>query len=159
MADYITKQFFGTAVEIANIVTDVGASNFSGASNIFDNTTDATVPYAQFAVMTARIPDFAAAPVVNTPIEIWGVPQDTMGTDDDGLDETVTNVSVPGAKYMGAWILAAADQLQQRTTIVDLTGIRKIKFYFKNGTAQNLNNDGTNSFLVNITPMSYGVTA
>lgn len=159
MADYITKQFFGTAVEIANITTDVGVSNYSAASNVFDNTTDATVPYAPLAVMTARIPDFAAAPVAGTLIEIWGVIQDTMGTNDDGLDETATNTVVPGARYFGSWSLTAADQLQQRTTVVDLTGIKKIKFHFKNGTAQNLNNDGANSLLVNITPLSYGVTA
>jgi hypothetical protein len=33
-----------------------------------------------------------------------------------------------------------------------------VDFYIKNGTAQNMNNDGGTNAVVKITPFSYGIT-
>jgi hypothetical protein len=55
-------------------------------------------------------------------------------------------------------VVAAADSLQRREIVLDLTGIKKFVPYIKNGTAQNMNNDGGTNMVVKITPFVVGVT-
>lgn len=157
MANYPQKQFFGTAQTVINSATDIAAGNFSGApAATFDNTTDAAVPYAEWAVAMAEFPDWAAAPVFGTSVELWGVLKDVDGTDDD-TDAPATTVS-GGARYFGSWIIAAVDALQRRTITISLLGCQFVDFYIKNGTAQNMNNDGGTSVVVKVTPMSLGIS-
>jgi hypothetical protein len=158
MADYKQKQFFGTAQTVINTATDVAANNFSGApAAAFDNTSDGSVPYAALAQAMIELPDWGGAPVAGELIELWGVLQNTDGTDDD-TDAPATTAS-NGARYFGAWVIAAADALQRRTITISLEGVNStVNFYIKNGTSQNLNNDGGTSCVVKITPFAYGVT-
>lgn len=156
MADYKEKQFFGTAQTVFYSAVDIAASNFSGAGTTFDNTTDASVPYAPYAVAMIEMPDWAAAPVAGTTVELWGLMVDVDGTD-DVTDAPATTAS-GGATFLGAWVVAAADALQRREIVIDLTGIRKFVPYIKNGTGQNMNNDGGTNMVVKITPFTVGVT-
>jgi hypothetical protein len=156
MANYPQKQFFGTAQTVINTATDIAANNFSGApSATFDNTTDAAVPYAEYALAMAEFPDWAAAPVAGTVVELWGVLLNTDSTDDD-TDVPATTAS-GGARYFGAWVIAAADALQRRTIVISLLGVQQVDFYIKNGTAQNMNNDGGTSCVVKVTPFAVGI--
>jgi hypothetical protein len=157
MANYPAKQFFGTAQTVINTGTDIAANNFSGApAATFDNTTDSAVPYAEYAVAMAEFPDWAAAPVAGTTVELWGVLKDVDGTDDD-TDAPATTAS-GGARYFGAWVIAAADALQRRTITISLVGVQFVDFYIRNGTAQNMNNDGGTNCVVKVTPFSIGIT-
>lgn len=158
MADYPTKQFFGTAQTVITTATDIAAANFSGstATTEFNNTNDAAVPYATHALAMGEFPDWAAAPVAGTQIELWGVLKDVDGTDDD--TDAPATTSAGGARYFGAWTIAAADALQRRTIVISLEGVQKVDFYIKNGTAQNMNNDAGTSCVVKVTPFSMGVT-
>jgi len=156
MADYKPKMFFGTAQTVFNSSTDIGAGNFSAAGTDFDNTSDASVPYATDAVAMIEMPDWAAAPVAGTTVELWGLMVDTDGTDDD-TDAPATTAS-GGARYLGSWVVAAADSLQRREIVISLMGIRKFTPYVKNGTAQNMNNDGGTNMVLKITPFVVGVT-
>jgi len=57
-------------------------------------------------------------------------------------------------------VIEAADALQRRTIVISLEGICNsitVDFYLKNGTAQNMNNDGGTNCVVKITPFAYGV--
>jgi hypothetical protein len=157
MADIPVKQFFGTAQTVIDTATDIATLSFSGApSATFDNTSDAAVPYAPYALAMAEFPDWAAAPAVGTVIELWGVLKDVDGTDDD-TDAPATTVT-GGARWFGAWPVAAADALQRRTIVISLLGCKQVDFYIKNGTAQNMNNDGGTNCVVKITPFAEGVT-
>lgn len=157
MADVPTKQFLGTAQTVINTTTDIAANNFSGApAATYDNTTDAAIPYATHAVAMAEFPDWAAAPLAGTPVELWGVLKDTDGTDDD--TDAPSGTAAGGARYFGAWVIAAADALQRRTITINMLGCLKVDFYIKNGTAQNMNNDGGTACVVKVTPLSLGVT-
>ena len=51
MANVPVRQFLGTTTTTCiNTTTDIAAGNFSGApAATYDNTTDATLPYAPFA--------------------------------------------------------------------------------------------------------------
>lgn len=156
MANVPGKQIFGTAQTVINTTTDIAASNFSGApSATFDNTNDAAVPYARYAVAMAELPDWAAAPVAGTTVELWGVLLDTDGTDDD--TDAPSGTASGGARFFGAWVIAAADALQRRTITISLLGCQKVDFYIKNGTAQNMNNDGGTACVVKVTPFEIGV--
>jgi hypothetical protein len=156
MANYPQKQFFGTAQTVINTGTDIAANNFSGApAATFDNTSDAAVPYAEYAMAMAEFPDWAAAPVAGTVVELWGVLLNTDGTDDDS-DAPATTAS-GGARYFGAWVIAAADALQRRTIVISLLGVQQVDFYIKNGTAQNMNNDGGTNCVVKVTPFAVGI--
>jgi hypothetical protein len=158
MADYATKQFFGTAQTVINTSTDIAAGNFSGAPAAeFDNTTDAAVPYAEEADAMAEFPDWGAAPVANTVVDLYGVLKNTDGTDDD--TDAPSGTSAGGARYFGSWIIAAADALQRRTITISLKGCKQVDFYIRNGTAQNMNNDGGTNCVVKITPRASGITA
>lgn len=157
MADYKPKQFFGTAQTVFDSATDIaGSGTFSGAGTAFDNTSDASVPYATHALAMIEMPDWAAAPVAGTTVELWGLMVDTDGTDDD--TDAPSGTASGGAKFLGAWVIAAADALQRREIVIDLVGIRKFTPYIKNGTAQNMNNDGGTNMVVKITPFVVGVT-
>jgi hypothetical protein len=156
MADYKTKMFYGTAQTVFNLATDIGAGAFSGAGTDFDNTTDSSVPYATHAVAMIEMPDWAAAPVAGTVVELWGLMVDVDGTDDD--TDAPSSAASGGARFLGAWVVAAADALQRREIVIDLTGVRKFTPYIKNGTGQNMNNDAGTNMVVKITPFVVGVT-
>ena len=158
MADIPTKYFLGTAQTVINTTTDIASGNFSGApSATYNNTNDAAEPYAPYALAMAEFPDWAAAPVAGTTVELWGVLKDTDGTDDD--TDAPSGTAVGGARFFGAWVIAAADALQRRTILIDTLGCNQIDFYIKNGTAQNMNNDGGTACVVKVTPLTLGVTA
>ena len=159
MADVITKQFFGSAQTVINTTTDIAASNFSGAPASTFTNNDATVPNAPLALAMLEAPDWAAAPVAGTVVELWGVLKDTDGTDDD--TDAPSGTAQGGARYFHSWVIAAADALQRRTLVISLEGIGDgidVDFYTRNGTAQNMNNDGGTAHVVKITPFAYGVT-
>lgn len=157
MANYPQKQFFGTAQTVINTATDIAAGNFSGApSATFDNTSDGAVPYAEYAVAMAEFPDWGAAPAAGTVVELWGVLLNTDSTDDD--TDAPSGTSAGGARFFGAWPIAAADALQRRTITISVLGATAIDFYIKNGTAQNLNNDGGTACVVKVTPLALGIT-
>jgi len=156
MADYKPKTFYGTAQTVFNLATDIAAGAFSGAGTDFDNTTDASVPYATNAVAMIEMPDWAAAPVAGTVVELWGLMVDTDGTEDD--TDAPASAASGGARWLGSWVVAAADSLQRREIVIDLTGVRKFTPYIKNTTAQNMNNDGGTNMVVKITPFVVGVT-
>ena len=159
MSDYPTKQFSGAATTVINTATDIAAGNFSGApASTFANT-DATVPNAPLANAMAEFPDWAAAPVAGTVIELWGLLKDVDSTDDD--TDAPSGTASGGARYFGAWVVAAADALQRRTIVISLEGINNgitVDFYIRNGTAQNMNNDAGTNCVVKITPFAYGIT-
>lgn len=156
MADVKTKMFFGTAQTVFDSSTDIAGGAFSGAGTAFDNTTDAAVPYASHAVAMIEMPDWAAAPVAGTTVQLWGLMVDVDGTDDD--TDAPSSAASGGARFLGAWPIAAADALQRRTIVISLEGITKFTPYIFNGTAQNMNNDGGTNMVVKITPFTYGVT-
>lgn len=158
MANYPTKQFFGTAQTVINTATDIAAGNFSGApAASFDNTSDAAVPYANLANAMIEMPDWAAAPAAGTVVELWGVLLNTDGTEDD--TDPPSGTASNGARFFGAWPVAPADALQRRTITISLEGVNSaVDFYVRNGTAQNMNNDGGTNCVVKITPFAYGVT-
>jgi hypothetical protein len=156
MADVKTKQFFGTAQTVFDSATDIAGGAFSGAGTAFDNTSDAAVPYASHANAMIEMPDWAAAPVAGTTVQLWGLMVDVDGTDDDS--DAPASAASGGARFLGAWPIAAADALQRRTIVISLEGITKFTPYIFNGTAQNMNNDGGTNMVVKITPFTYGVT-
>ena len=159
MADYPTKQFMGSAQTVINTATDIAAGNFSGAPAATFTNNDATVPNAPYALAMAEFPDWGAAPVAGTTVDLYGVLKDTDGTDDD-TDAPATTV-VGGARYFGSWVIAGVDALQRRTIVISLEGIIDgidVDFYTMNRTAQNMNNDGGTNHVVKITPFTYGIT-
>lgn len=158
MANVIPKQFFGTAQTVINTSTDIAAGNFSGSpAASFNNTNDSVVPYARYAQAMIEMPDWGAAPVAGTLVELWGVLKDVDGTDDD--TDVPSGTASGGARHFGSWIVAAADALQRRTITISLLGVNAyVDFYTKNGTGQNMNNDGGTSCVVKITPFEVGVT-
>jgi hypothetical protein len=157
MADLKPKQFFGTLQTVINTATDIAAGNFSGApSATFDNTTDASVPYAPYAQAVLSIADWAAAPVAGTTVDLFGVLLNTDGTSDD--TDAPSGTAVGGARFFGSWTMAAADAASRRTIVISLEGIEQVDFYIRNGTAQNMNNDGGTNCIVKIRPFTVGVT-
>lgn len=156
MADVPSRMFYGTAQPVISTAVDIAAGNFGATTTTFDNTTDSAVPYALYAEAMMEAPDWAAAPVAGTVVELWGVLVDTDGTDDD--TDAPSGTAAGGARPFGAWVIAAADALQRRTITISLLGVRKCNFYTKNGTAQNMNNDGGTPHVVKITPFSIGAT-
>ena len=159
MAVYGTRQYAGAAQTVINLATDIAAGNFSGAPAATFSNNDATYPDAPFANAMAEFPDWAAAPVAGTVIELWGLLKDVDGTDDD--TDAPSGTASGGARYFGAWPIAAADALQRRTIVISLLGINNsitVDFYLKNLTAQNMNNDGGTNCVVKITPFTEGIT-
>ncbi len=157
MADLKPKQFFGTAQTVISTTTDIASGNFSGTPTTFDNTTDSSVPYAPYAQAMLEIPDWGAAPAIGTAVELWGLLIDTDGTDDDTT--APSGSSSNGARFFGAWPAIPQDAALQRSTInIDLAGVEKVNFYIRNGTAQNMNNDGGTACVLKIRPYTIGVT-
>lgn len=157
MADVPTKQFFGTAQTVINTAVDIASANFGVTTTIFDNTTDAAVPYATHANAIAVFPDWGAAPAAGTVVELWGVLQDVDSTSDD--TDAPSGAAAGGARWFGDFPIAAVDALQRRTIVIDIRGVKKCSFYTYNGTAQNMNNDGGTAHTVKIEPFTLGVTA
>jgi len=156
--NYPTQQFAGSAQTVINLATDIASGNFSGAPAATFSNNDALVPNAPLAIAMAEFPDWAAAPVAGTVIELWGLLKDVDGTDDD--TGAPSGTASGGARYFGAFVIEAADALQRRTIVISLEGICNgitVDFYLKNGTAQNMNNDGGTNCVVKITPFAYGV--
>jgi hypothetical protein len=81
--------------------------------------------------------------------------KDTDGTDDD--TDAPATTSSGGARFFGAFVIAAVDALQRRTIVISLDGVQKVDFYVRNGTAQNMNNDGGTSCVLKVTPFAYGI--
>ena len=159
MANYGTQQFAGAAQTVINLATDIAAGNFSGAPAATFSNNDATYPNALHANAMAEFPDWAAAPVAGTLVELWGLLKDVDSTDDD--TGAPSGTASGGARYFGAWVIEAADALQRRTIVISLLGINNsitVDFYLKNGTAQNMNNDGGTNCVVKITPFTEGIT-
>lgn len=150
MATATPKQIFGTAQTVIDTGVDVAAGNFSVSTTIFDNTTDAIVPYATHANAIASFPDWAAAPAANSIVELWALLQDVDGTNDD--TQAPSGSTSGGARYLGSFTISADDALQRRTIVIDLRGIKKCNFYFRNQTAQNMNNDAGTNAIVKIEP-------
>lgn len=158
MADFPAKQFFGSPQTVINTAVDIAAGNFSGApAATYNNTNDAAVPYAPYAQAVLQVPDWAAAPVAGTVIELWGVLIDVDGTSDDTDAPSGTNPN--GARKFGQWVIDDVDALQRRTITIDMLGVEKVDFYIRNGTAQNMNNDAGTNCVVKVKPVSIGVTA
>lgn len=155
MANVPTKQIFGTAQTVIDSATDIAAGNFGSAGTEFTNN-DAAVPAAPLALAMIELPDWGAAPAAGTVVELWGTLTNVDGTDDD--TDAPSGTASGGARFFGAWPIAAADALQRRTIVISLEGVVSGFIpYIKNGTAQNLNNDGGTNCVVKITPFTYGV--
>lgn len=150
MSTATPKQLFGTAQTVIDTAVDVAAGNFSATTTMFDNSTDGAVPYARYANAVGSFPDWAAAPVAGTVVELWGLLQNVDSTSDD--TDAPSGTASGGARYFGSWIIAAADALQRRTIVISLIGVKQCNFYFKNGTAQNMNNDAGTNAIVKIEP-------
>jgi hypothetical protein len=88
-------------------------------------------------------------------VELWGIAKDVDSTDDE--TDAPSGTSAGGAHYFGKFNVAAADALQRRICVIDTLGYDKIDFYIKNGTAQNMNNDGGTSCVMKVTPLALGV--
>lgn len=159
MADYPVKQFLGSAQTVISTATDIAAGNFSGAPSANFVNNDATYPNAPYALAMAEFPDWAAAPVAGTVVELWGLLHNVDGTDDD--TQAPASTASGGGRFFGAWVISADDALQRRTIVISLQGIigsMEVAFYIKNGTAQNMNNDAGTSCVVKITPFTEGIT-
>jgi hypothetical protein len=147
------KQVFGTAQTVFDSSTDIASTNFSAASTAFDNTSDAAYPYAPLAVVMAEFPDWAAAPTDLSTIDLYMVRQDVDSTDDDTTTPATTDTE--GAEYCGSFVLNNDDELQRKTIVISLTGVKKCLFYVKNNSGQNMNNDGGTNFIMKVTPFTY----
>ena len=146
MADYPEKAFYGTAQTVIDTASNVTAGNFSATTTIFDNTSDAAVPYARWGVATLFVNDWGGVPAAGGTVDLYGVLQDVDSTSDD-----------TDKQYFGSWVIAGADAAQRRTIVIDLLGVKKCSFYYKNATTQTATNTGANS-TVKITPVAYGIT-
>src|SRR3990167_1503104 len=103
MANYPTSQFFGSAITVISTAVDIAAGNFSGAPSSTFTNNDAAIPGATHAVAMAEFPDWAAAPVAGTVVELWGVLKDVDGTDAD--TDAPSGTASGGARYFGCWVI------------------------------------------------------
>ena len=113
------------------------------------------MPYARWGVATLFVNDWGGVPTAGGTVDLYGVLQDVDSTSDD--TDAPSGSTVGGAKYFGSWVIAGADAAQRRTIVIDLLGVKKCSFYYKNVTTQTATNTGANS-TVKITPVAYGVT-
>lgn len=149
------KYFIGSAQTVINSAVDIAAGNFGGApSATYDNTSDATYPYAPYALAMLEAPDWAAAPVAGTTVDLFGILKDIDGTDDE--TDAPSGTSAGGAHYFGSWYIAAVDALQRRVIVINTLGYNLIDFYVRNGTAQNMNNDAGTNLVVKVSPLTTG---
>jgi hypothetical protein len=151
MANYVEKFFLGTSQTVIDTAADVAAGNFSVTTTTFDNTSDGAYPYAPNALAMAEFPDWAAAPVQGTVVSLWGIVNNVDGTDDE--TQAPSGTGNGGAHWFGQWVISANDALQRRAIVIDIFGFTSIDFYFKNETAQNMNNDAGTNAVVKITPL------
>ena len=147
------KMVFGTAQTVFDSATDIASTNFSAASTEFDNTNDAAYPYAPLALVMAEFPDWAAAPTDLSTVDLYMVRSEVDGTDDDTTTPATTDTE--GAEYCGSFVLNNDDELQRKTIVISLLGVKKCKFYVKNNSGQNMNNDGGTNFVMKVTPFTY----
>jgi hypothetical protein len=156
MADYPAKQFRGTAQTLFNSSTDIAAGNFSAAGTNFTNN-DSAVPACEWAEAMIEMPDWGAAPVLGTVVELWALPVNVDGTDDD--TDAPSGTASNGAVFLCAFPLAAADALQRRTRLISMLGLGlEWTPYIRNGSAQNMNNDGGTNMVLKVTPIAMGIT-
>lgn len=157
MPNIIPKNFYGTTTtSVISTATDIADGNFSGAPAAeYDNTNDATLPNAPMASVVASFPDWGGAPSAGAVVELWGVKKDTDGTSDD--TDAPSGTASNGAKWLGSFVIAPVDALQRRTIEIDMTGVKKMDFYIRNRSGQNMNNDAGTSCVVKVTPLSVGV--
>lgn len=152
MADYVVQWKYGTVQTVVSSATDIAAGNFGGAGTEFTNN-DAVVPNATHVLVMIECPDWAAAPVAGAPVEVWALPTNVDSTD-DVTDAPATTAS-GGAQLLISFPMAAVDALQRRSGLASLDGIVSgFVPYVRNGTAQNMNNDGGTSLVVKMTPCS-----
>lgn len=145
-----TRPVYGTPQTVFNSAVDIGAGAFSAAGTAFTNN-DATIGAAPYADVMIEMPDWAAAPVAGTVVQLWGLLIDVDGTDDD--TDAPSAAASGGARLLCSFVIAAADALQRRTMTISLAGIQNgFTPYIFNGTAQNMNNDGGTAMVVKITP-------
>lgn len=147
------KQVFGTAQTVFDSSTDIASTNFSAASTEFNNTNDAAYPYAPLALVMAEFPDWGAAPTDLSTVDLYMVRTDVDGTDDDTTTPATTDTE--GAEFCGSFVLNNDDELQRKTIVISLAGVQKCKFYVKNNSGQNMNNDGGTNFVMKVTPFTY----
>ena len=83
MADYPEKALYGTAQTVIDTASNVTAGNFSATTTIFDNTSDAAVPYARWGVATLFVNDWGGVPTAGGTVDLYGVLQDVDSTSDD----------------------------------------------------------------------------
>jgi hypothetical protein len=157
MADVKTKQFFGTEQVLMNITSDLAAGNFSAAGTAFDNTSDASVPYATHAVAVIEFDMAVSTGTLYPVIELWATIENTNGTADD--TDAPSGTAQNGGKFLGSWTVSTGTSLQRRSTVISLEGIKSFVPYLKNGTAQTIDATSSDSNLVlEVTPFTYGVT-
>lgn len=148
------KQIWGTAQTVIDTSTDIASGNFSGAPTEYNNTNDAAVPYAPYALAVAQFPDWGAAPTANSFVTLWMVQKDVDGTSD--CTGAPSGTASNGAAMVGMFRLYATDELQRRAIVINMLGVRKADFYAKNDSGQNMNNDGGTNFTLKITPFTLG---
>lgn len=154
MADYKPKQFFGTAQTVFNYTTaDITSANFSPAGTTFDNTSDASVPYADRAMCVLEC-DYASSPTAGQVVELWALIQNIDGTSDE-TDAPATTAS-NGAHWLGSWILDDVATTQRRWMTINLEGITAFTPYIKNGSSTAMDCDAGQALVVKITPFVVG---
>jgi hypothetical protein len=161
-SNYPAQAFVGSTSTPINLSTDIAAGAFSGAPASTWQNNDAAVPNAQYALAMAEFPDWAAAPVALTTVDLYVLLKDVDGTDDE--TDAPSGSAQGGAHWVGSYTIAAADALQRRCIVIDLWAVGIIgsitgDFYFKNGTAQNMNNDAGTNAVLKITPFATGFVA
>lgn len=153
-SNYPERAFYGTTQTCINTAVDIAAGNFGATTTTYDNTNDAAVPYARWAKAVASFPDWAAAPAAGTTVDLYGLLIDVDGTSDD--TQAPSGTAQGGARFFGSFLLSADDALQRRTITLDMLGVEKVDFYFKNTSAQNMNNDAGTNAILKVTPLAYG---
>jgi hypothetical protein len=152
------EQVTGSAQTVINTATDIANAAFSGAPAAAFVNNDATVPNAPLALAMLEMPDWGGAPTALSTIGLWGVFKNTDGTDDD--TDAPSGSASNGAKFLGAFVLAASDSFQRRTITISLDGLigsMELDCYLQNNSGQNMNNDGGTSCVLKLTPYSYEV--
>ena len=145
------RAVYGSAQTVIALSAIVVSGNVTGATVVFDNTTD----LAPFGVAVFRCPDtFNGTPTDKSTVDLYMVPVST-GTGGTTNDTTVPNTtSLGAAEYVGSFLIYGTDEAQQKTITISLHGVRKAKYYIYNNTGQNIN-FSTNAITVRITPFSY----
>jgi hypothetical protein len=157
VTNYVERFFQGTTQQnLLDSTSALNAANFIAATSLYNNTNDATVPYAPLALATIVTGTFAANPVEGSEMELWGVIQDTITTSDDTGAPSGSTLNAP--RHFGSWTMQAATTPQTKTIVIDVNGLTSIQFYIKNGTAQNLTNS-TNHIKLYVTPLARGIVA